>query len=91
VASVAHDGTGVFTGLPSPFRAVRYHSLAAVEVPACLRVTAWTDDAAEVVMGVAHRDLPLVGVQFHPESVLTEHGAAMITSFLAGHGDSVAS
>ena len=91
VASVAHDGTGVFTGLPSPFRAVRYHSLAAVEVPSCLRVTAWTDDAARVVMGVAHRDLPLVGVQFHPESVLTEHGAAIVAGFLAGHGDPVAS
>jgi anthranilate synthase/aminodeoxychorismate synthase-like glutamine amidotransferase len=82
VAGVVHDGSDVFAGLPSPFRAVRYHSLAAVEVPGCLRVTARTDDGDGVVMGVAHRDLPLSGVQFHPESVLTEHGAALLTNFL---------
>lgn len=91
VESVAHDGTGVFVGVPSPFRAVRYHSLAAVVVPDCLRVTAWTDDAAEVVMGVAHRDLPLTGVQFHPESVLTEHGVAIVTNFLTTRPAPVAS
>jgi anthranilate synthase component II len=68
--------------VPSPFRVVRYHSLAAVEVPDCLRVTARTDDAGGVVMGVAHRELPLWGVQFHPESVLTEHGAMLISNFL---------
>jgi anthranilate synthase component 2 len=87
VADVAHDGSSVFAGLPSPFRAVRYHSLAAVEVPDCLRVTAWTDDAdpaLRVVMGVAHRERPLAGVQFHPESVLTEHGAALVANFLRG-------
>jgi anthranilate synthase component II len=83
VESVVHDGSGVFAGLPSPFPAVRYHSLAAVAVPDCLRVTAWTDDAAGVVMGVEHRELPLVGVQFHPESVLSDHGAQLLANFLA--------
>ena len=82
VGPVAHDGSGIFAGLPSPFRVVRYHSLAAVEVPECLRVTARTDDEDGVVMGVAHRELPLVGVQFHPESVLTEHGARLVANFL---------
>ncbi len=83
VAEVHHDGTGVFAGLPSPFEAVRYHSLAAVEVPGCLRVNAWTGDGADrVVMGVEHRTLPLVGVQFHPESVLSRHGGALIAHFL---------
>jgi anthranilate synthase/aminodeoxychorismate synthase-like glutamine amidotransferase len=83
VAHVAHDGSGLFRGLPSPFRAVRYHSLAAVDVPADLRVTAWTDDADRTVMGVAHRDRPLSGVQFHPESILTEHGVALVSNFLS--------
>ena len=77
---VTHDGTGVFAGLPSPFEAVRYHSLAAVEVPEVLRVTATAGDG--VVMAVAHRTLPLWGVQFHPESVLTSHGAQMVENFL---------
>ncbi|QBR94494.1 aminodeoxychorismate/anthranilate synthase component II [Nocardioides euryhalodurans] len=81
VALVEHDGRGVLTGLPQGFRAVRYHSLAAVEVPACLEVTA---RAGDTVMGVRHRELPLEGVQFHPESILSEHGAAMVRSFLAG-------
>ncbi len=87
VALVRHDGTGIFAGVPSPFRAVRYHSLHASRVPGVLRVTACCDaeagaSAGTVVMGVAHRDRPLWGVQFHPESVLTEHGAAMVASFL---------
>jgi anthranilate synthase/aminodeoxychorismate synthase-like glutamine amidotransferase len=79
VAAVAHGGSGVFAGLPSPFSAVRYHSLAAIALPAALRVTAVTGD---VVMGVAHRELPLHGVQFHPESVLSEHGARLVANFL---------
>ncbi len=79
VARVSHDGTGVFAGLPSPFDAVRYHSLAAVRVPPDLRVTA---TSAGVVMGVQHRTLPLHGVQFHPESILTEHGARLVANFL---------
>ena len=80
VASVTHDGLGVLAGLPSPFAAVRYHSLAAVEVPVCLEVTARSEDG--VVMGVRHRELPLEGVQFHPESILSEHGHRLMTTFL---------
>jgi anthranilate synthase/aminodeoxychorismate synthase-like glutamine amidotransferase len=84
VALVSHDGSGLFAGLPSPFRAVRYHSLHAARVPAALRVTACCDaeEGGRVVMGVAHRTLPLFGVQFHPESVLTEHGAMLLANFL---------
>ena len=82
VAEVTHDGTGLFTGLPSPFEAVRYHSLAAVRVPEVLRVTATSADG--IVMGVTHRELPLAGVQFHPESVLTQHGVALVRNFLEG-------
>lgn len=81
VARVDHDGTGVFAGVPDGFRAVRYHSLAAVELPPCLRVTA-VDGLTGLTMGVEHRELPLVGVQFHPESVLSEHGALLVASFL---------
>jgi anthranilate synthase component 2 len=80
VARVEHDGTGVFAGLPADLAAVRYHSLAATAVPAELRVTATSEG---VVMGVRHPSLPLEGVQFHPESVLSEHGARMIANFLA--------
>lgn len=83
VALVTHDGSGIFTGVPSPFPAVRYHSLAAVTLPDVLTATAWCDtDAGPVVMGVAHRERPLWGVQFHPESILTEHGGAMMSNFL---------
>jgi len=80
VALVGHDRTGLFQGVPSPFEAVRYHSLAAVEVPSCLRVTARSADG--VVMAVAHRTRPQVGVQFHPESVLTAHGRRLVENFL---------
>jgi anthranilate synthase/aminodeoxychorismate synthase-like glutamine amidotransferase len=81
---VTHDGAGVFTGLPSPFTAGRYHSLVvdAATLPPALAVTARSDDGA--VMGLRHRDRPIAGVQFHPESVLTEHGAAMARNFLDG-------
>jgi anthranilate synthase component II len=80
VAEVTHDGRGVFAGLPQGFGAVRYHSLAAVVVPEELEVTA---TAGSVVMGVRHRTLPLEGVQFHPESILSEHGRAMVANWLA--------
>ncbi|SDK04044.1 anthranilate synthase component 2/para-aminobenzoate synthetase component 2/para-aminobenzoate synthetase [Nocardioides sp. YR527] len=80
VARVTHDGRGVFAGIPSPLEAVRYHSLAAVSIPDVLEVTARSEDG--VVMGVRHRELPLQGVQFHPESVLSQHGAAMVANFL---------
>ena len=84
VARVTHDGRGVFAGIPSPLEAVRYHSLAAVSVPDVLEVTARSEDG--VVMGVRHRLLPLEGVQFHPESVLSQHGAAMVANFLGRPG-----
>ena len=81
VARIRHDGAGVFAGLPQDFAAVRYHSLAAVLLPSVLVATAWSEDG--VLMGVRHRDLPLEGVQFHPESILSEHGEAMVRSFLS--------
>ncbi|MDN4160932.1 anthranilate synthase component II [Nocardioides abyssi] len=80
VSRVTHDGRGVLAGLPQGFAAVRYHSLAATLVPDCLEVTARSEDG--VVMGVRHRSLPLEGVQFHPESVLSEHGLRIVASFL---------
>jgi para-aminobenzoate synthetase component 2 len=84
---VEHEGRGVFAGLPSPFTATRYHSLAAdpVTVPTELEVTARTADG--IVMGLRHRELPVEGVQFHPESVLTEHGHRMLANWLAECGD----
>ena len=84
VAAVHHDGAGVFRGLPQGFPVVRYHSLAAVDLPACLAVSATCvdEDGSAVVMGVRHRSLPLEGVQFHPESILSEHGAALVANFL---------
>ncbi len=81
---VDHDGRGVFDGLPQDFRAGRYHSLIATEVPDSLDVTATTDhDGAELVMGVRHREFPVECVQFHPESVLTDVGHDVIRNFLA--------
>ncbi|MCM3661173.1 aminodeoxychorismate/anthranilate synthase component II [Georgenia satyanarayanai] len=87
---VEHDGSGVFAGLPTPFTATRYHSLAvdAATVPEDLVVTATT--AGGVVMGLQHRELPLHGVQFHPESVLTEHGHRLLANWLAVTGDAEA-
>lgn len=84
VARVHHDGASVFAGLPSPLEAVRYHSLGATVVPADLVVTATCagDDGRPVVMGVRHRTRPLHGVQFHPESVLSRHGLAMVRTFV---------
>jgi para-aminobenzoate synthetase component II len=83
---VVHDGDALFAGLPSPFLATRYHSLAVVEgtVPAELRVTARTDGG--VIMGLRHRSAPVVGVQFHPESVLTEGGHRLLGNWLASAG-----
>nr|WP_237532262.1 aminodeoxychorismate/anthranilate synthase component II [Streptomyces sp. SID8352] len=84
---VEHGGRGVFAGLPSPFTATRYHSLAAepATVPAELEVTARTRDG--IVMGLRHRELPVEGVQFHPESVLTEYGHRMLANWLVECGD----
>jgi anthranilate synthase component 2 len=77
---VMHDGSGLFEGLPSPFTATRYHSLIVNDVPAPLLVNARAEDGN--VMGFRHRSLPIHGVQFHPESIATEHGHAMLANFL---------
>jgi anthranilate synthase component 2 len=79
---IHHRGEGVFQGLPDPFTAIRYHSLAIERDsrPEVLEVTAWTDDGE--IMGVRHKTLPVEGVQFHPESILTEHGHALLKNFL---------
>jgi para-aminobenzoate synthetase component 2 len=79
---IEHGGVGVFAGLPSPFRATRYHSLIVARegLPPELEVTAWTAEGE--IMGLRHRSLPIEGVQFHPESFLTEHGHAMLRTFL---------
>jgi len=86
-SSVFHDGTGVFTGLPSPLTATRYHSLAIEPdtLSAEYRVTAWTDSG--VIMGIRHRDLLVESVQFHPESVLTQGGHRMLANWLTECGD----
>ena len=86
VASIHHDGSGPFQGLPSPFRATRYHSLVVDRdgFPDCLVANAWTDDG--LIMGLTHRTLPIWGVQFHPESIETEHGHAMLRNFVALSG-----
>lgn len=81
---VEHHGTGLFAGLPSPFSATRYHSLIVTDVPDALVVNATAADAS--VMGFRHRDLPIHGVQFHPESIATEHGHAMLANFLRDAG-----
>ncbi len=81
---IHHLNNSVFTGLPSPFTATRYHSLVIerATLPECLEITAWTDDGE--IMGVRHKTLAVHGVQFHPESILTEHGHAMLKNFLEG-------
>jgi anthranilate synthase component 2 len=81
-SKIAHTGEGVFKGLPSPFTVIRYHSLAIerASLPSCLEVTAWTDDGE--IMGVRHKEFDIEGVQFHPESILSEHGHAMLKNFL---------
>jgi para-aminobenzoate synthetase component II len=81
---VLHDGTSVFRGLPSPFRATRYHSLLVERksLPDVLRVTAWTAEGE--IMGLSHRELPVEGVQFHPESFLTEGGLELLRNWVSG-------
>ena len=90
-SQVFHEGKGVFEGLPNPFEATRYHSLVIERetMPDCLEITAWTqnpDGSFEEIMGVRHRELTVEGVQFHPESILTEHGHDMLRRFLAVSG-----
>jgi len=85
---VHHNDKGVFRSLPSPFEATRYHSLVVEQasLPDCLEITAWTektDGGIEEIMGIRHRDLAIEGVQFHPESILTEHGHDLLKNFLA--------
>ncbi|MEO7557937.1 MAG: aminodeoxychorismate/anthranilate synthase component II [Gammaproteobacteria bacterium] len=84
---IHHTGKGVFKGLPNPFEATRYHSLVIekASLPASLEITAWTEDEAgqlDEIMGVRHRELAVEGVQFHPESILTEHGHDLLRNFL---------
>lgn len=81
-SAIEHDAGGVFRGLPRPFQATRYHSLAIerASLPDCLEVTAWADDGE--IMGMRHKTLPVEGVQFHPESILTEHGHRLLRNFL---------
>lgn len=82
---VEHDGTGVFAGLPSPFIATRYHSLVVEDVPAALKVNATSETPGldgTAVMGIRHESLPIHGVQFHPESIATEHGHDLLANFL---------
>lgn len=84
---IHHEGKGVFAGLPTPFEATRYHSLVVekASVPDCLEATAWTendDGSVEELMGLRHREYPVEGVQFHPESILTQHGHALLKNFL---------
>jgi anthranilate synthase component 2 len=82
---IHHAGKGVFEGVPNPFEATRYHSLVIERetMPDCLEVTAWTEDGE--IMGVRHKTLPVEGVQFHPESILTQHGHDLLANFLRQH------
>ena len=82
LGTIHHSGLGVFAGLPSPFRATRYHSLVVdrASLPDCLEVTAWLEDGT--IMGLRHRDKPIEGVQFHPESIASEHGHKLLENFL---------
>lgn len=84
---IRHEGQGVFAGLPDRYEATRYHSLVVSRetLPECLEITAWTeneDSSFEEIMGLRHREHPVEGVQFHPESILTEHGHALLKNFL---------
>ena len=86
---IRHEGKGVFAGLPDGYEATRYHSLVVdkTTLPDCLEVTAWTendDGSMEEIMGLRHRQHPVQGVQFHPESILTQHGHALLKNFLEG-------
>ena len=87
LSPISHNGSGVFTGLDNPFTATRYHSLVIDQqsLPDCLEVTAWTENengSVEEIMGVRHKDLAVEGVQFHPESILSQHGHKLLQNFL---------
>ena len=81
---IHHNNEGVFAGLPNPFSAIRYHSLVVKkeQLPECLEITAWTDDGT--IMGMKHREHPVEGVQFHPESFMTQGGKELLKNFLNG-------
>jgi anthranilate synthase component 2 len=83
---IHHDGRGIFEGLPEPFPAIRYHSLAVLRdgLPDCLEVSAWTDNG--IIMGLRHRQYPIDGVQFHPESIMTEVGKDLLRNFIDREG-----
>jgi len=86
-SKIRHEGKGVFAGLPDAYEATRYHSLVVdkITLPAALEITAWTeneDGSMEEIMGLRHREYPVEGVQFHPESILTQHGHALLKNFL---------
>jgi anthranilate synthase component 2 len=86
-SQIRHEGKGVFAGLPDAYEATRYHSLVVdkATLPAALEITAWTendDGSMEEIMGLRHREFPVEGVQFHPESILTQHGHALLKNFL---------
>lgn len=85
LSAIHHNQQGVFADLPAPFQATRYHSLIIQRdtLPDALEITAWTDDG--IIMGVRHRDYPVQGVQFHPESIMTETGKALLNNFLQAH------
>ena len=82
LSAIHHDGKGLFAGLPNPLEAIRYHSLVVSrdDLPEELEVTAWTDNG--LIMGLRHRELPIEGVQFHPESIMTESGKSLLQNFL---------
>jgi anthranilate synthase component II len=82
---IHHKNIGVFNGLPNPYTATRYHSLVIERetIPDCLEITAWTDDGE--IMGIKHKTLPIEGVQFHPESILTEHGHDLLDNFIKAY------
>ena len=87
MSEIHHSGTGVFEGLPTPFIATRYHSLVIdqAKIPDCLEVTAWTEDengTLDEVMGIRHKEFQVEGVQFHPESILSDHGHEILKNFL---------
>ena len=83
-SSIRHQGEALFSNLPQPLTATRYHSLVVRQddIPSCLKVTAWTDDEDNEIMGLQHETYPVFGVQFHPESILTESGHALLQNFL---------
>ena len=90
VSPVYHNSQGIFQGLPNPYTATRYHSLVIdkASLPDCLEVTAWTENSPgelQYIMGIKHKSLPIEGIQFHPESVLSEHGLELLQNFIESH------